>query len=322
MGACNRGDEGMAMRIRIGKRAIFFTIIAISLAAVIMLAFVIGAEYRLRNKMFVIETRVDTLNSFVHDIEKDLERGLSISSFRSLLSVIEYTIENGTYSEDLQEDFKDALINSSVRGVYMPTMENSSFTDWTDKIKIQAAKLDILTNLSVSSVYIYQDNPWTTKVNILLEMNITDKRNTAQWKKQKNITTEISIEGFEDPVYAINSLGRVVNTVDKSPYSSFSNEANYRHHINESYYINSTTGPSFLMRLEGNLGNSTAGIESIVNLQKFIDQGLTIYTKSGVDYIYFGNGSMSSCQINETAVQMPWHRLDTTHLSVYDAMCV
>ena len=304
------------------KKAIFFTVIAISLSAVVMLAFVIGAEYRLRNKMFVIETRVDTLNSFVHDIERDLDRGLSISGFRSVLSVVDYIVENGTFSPDLQIDFRDALINGTVRGKTMSTMENSSFSDWINKIDSQAEKIDIDINFSVSSVYIYQDNPWTAKINIGLDMYVTDKKNTATWSKLKNITTEISIEGFEDPTYALNSFGRVVNTVDKTPYASFSDDDDYRDHINESYYINSTTGPSFLMRLEGNLGNSTeAGIESLVNLQKFIDQGITIFTKSGVDYIYFGNQTISSCQVNETAVKMPWHRLDTPHLFVYDVSC-
>ena len=54
------------------RKAVFFTIIAISLSAIIMLAFVIGAEYRLSNKMFVIDTRVDTINSFISDLNTDL----------------------------------------------------------------------------------------------------------------------------------------------------------------------------------------------------------------------------------------------------------
>ena len=78
----------------------------------------------------------------------------------------------------------------------------------------------------------------------------------------------------------------------------------------------SSNGPSYLMRLEGNLSNSPYGIESFVNLDDFENVG--IHTNSGiscVDYMYFSNNQTSAHRIKG----MPdWFYLDDDHLSEYN----
>ena len=80
------------------------------------------------------------------------------------------------------------------------------------------------------------------------------------------------------------------------------------------YYISHDDSPSFLMRLEGNLGNSTYGIESLVNLEEFQQQGLAIKDRSIVDYIYFGTKSTINYRVNNTP---SWFKIDGGHLDTY-----
>jgi hypothetical protein len=68
------------------------------------------------------------------------------------------------------------------------------------------------------------------------------------------------------------------------------------------------------MRLEGNLGNSSYGIESLVNLEKFQKQGLIIKDRSIVDYVYFGTQNTVNKRINNTP---DWFKIDEGHLDVY-----
>ena len=68
------------------------------------------------------------------------------------------------------------------------------------------------------------------------------------------------------------------------------------------------------MRFEGNLGNSTYGIESLVNLDEFQQQGLAIKDRSIVDYIYFGTKSTTNFRINNTP---EWFKIDQGHLEFY-----
>jgi hypothetical protein len=155
-------------------------------------------------------------------------------------------------------------------------------------------------------------------VSVNIDMDVKDKKQTSSWSINKDIKTNISIEGFEDPLYVINSFGRVTNTIRISPFEHFvigSNIDNLLTQINESYYITTNMSPTYLMRLEGNLASSEIGIESLVNLQEFIDQGLTIKDRSAVDYIYFGNQTTTNYRVNGTP---SWFKIDSDHISVYE----
>ena len=68
------------------------------------------------------------------------------------------------------------------------------------------------------------------------------------------------------------------------------------------------------MRLQGIISNSSTGIESLVNIKKFQDQGITAQDRSAVDYIYFGTQSTTNYRINGTPV---WFKLDSGHLETY-----
>ena len=141
------------------------------------------------------------------------------------------------------------------------------------------------------------------------------------------MSNKVSIVGFEDPLYVVNSKGRVTNAIMQTNITQFvvnGNVENLLKHMNKSYYIAHNDSPNFLMRLEGNLGNSSNGIESLVNLEKFQQQGLAIKDRSIVDYIYFGTKSTTNFRVNATP---EWFKIDGTlpapgpakgeHLDVY-----
>jgi hypothetical protein len=300
------------------KRGIIFTVAAIVLSVVIILSFTVYTEYRLKEKMNVIETRIITMNNFIKDIEQDLEKGIYISSFRALLSMSQYIASNGTFIDDPQGTFDELFINGTMdnQGAYL--MEESTFTDWIDRIQQQADKIDIIANFEVNEVTLSQEDPWHILVSANVDMDVQDKKQTSSWNINKDIKTNISIDGLEDPLYLVNSYGRLTNTIRSSPFENFvigSNIDNLLVQINESYYIATNMSPNFLMRLEGDLSSSEEGIESLVNLQEFIDQGISIKTRSTIDYIYFGNQTTTDYRVNGTPY---WFRLDSEHISVYE----
>ena len=71
---------------------------------------------------------------------------------------------------------------------------------------------------------------------------------------------------------------------------------------------------SEIAALEGDLSANENGIESLVYLPELSTQGISIKSKSVVDYIYFSTNNPPS----QTVIGMPsWFRLDDEHLSVY-----
>ena len=91
--------------------------------------------------------------------------------------------------------------------------------------------------------------------------------------------------------------------------------SNLKKHVENSYYINSSLAPGFLNRLQGKLSSNANGIESLVNLQKLSNQGITIKSKSVVDYIYFSENNPVSYPI---IGMQNWFRIDEAHLDIYD----
>ena len=315
MGPNNSRGKSMALN----KKSMFFTITAIALIALVVFSLTIYTSYRLRDKVMVTETRIYSMNSFIDDVEKDIERGLYISGFRALMSMEQYITDNGIFLYNVTSCFKEAFLNGTINNSQMGLMNESTFINWTQRIKEQAIKLDILVDFDINKVIIYQEDPWTVNIAIDLTLDVEDVKKTASWQRPLYITTNISIQGFEDPLYVINSYGRVTNTIIETNITDFigpNNETtNLKTHVNNSYYIESNTAPSFLMRLEGNLSNSSYGIESLVNLEKFQAQEVPIKSRSVVDYIYFGDQTT----INYHIMNMPpLFMLDYKHLARYE----
>ena len=294
------------------KKSIFYTIAAIALTAVIFVTYSTYTSNRLSERMDSIETRIDTLNFFVKDVEEDLVNGVYIAGFRSLLSFGQYVSTNGSYINNLDSSFKESFLNGTINGQQLSLMKDSTFTDWANRISIESGKTGVDFGFVINDIDLNHTDPWTVEIGIDVNLSINDNKNTSSWKRRRRLTAKIDITGFEDPLYIINSNGRVTNSITKTNITSFvvnGNVANLIQHMNYSYYIAHNDSPSFLMRLEGNLGNSTYGIESLVNLEEFQQQGIALKDRSIVDYIYFGTKSTTNFRINNTPT---WFRIDGT----------
>ena len=299
------------------KKGIFYTISAIALTMVIIVTYSAYTTFRLSDKMDVTGTRIETVNSFLKDVEKDINKGIFIAGFRTLLSFNQYITTNGTFLNNANERFKESFLNGTINNQQLTLMKDSTFTDWANKISAEAAKIDIQFNFTINDVMLNQTDPWTVSIGLNLSFDIRDKRNTSYWNRQRYLNSKISIIGFEDPLYIINGNGRVTNLIIKSNITNFvvsGDATNLMLHANNSYYMVHNDSPSFLMRLEGNLANSTFGIESLVNLDEFQQQGLTLKDRSVVDYIYFGSQSTVNYRINNTP---QWFKIDQNHLDAY-----
>ena len=301
----------------IKKRGIFYTIAAITLTFVIVLIYSTYTIYRLVDKLEVIETRIDTVNFFIKDVEKDIKKGAFIAGFRTLLSFNQYINTNGSFIDNVEDRFKESFLNGTINSTPLNLMVNSTFNDWANKIVAEAQKIDIVFNFTINNVSLRQKDPWSVTVGLNLTLFISDKINTSYWIRNVYLTSNIDIQGFEDPLYVVNSKGRVTNTITPSNITDFvigKDVSNLITHLNKSRYIVHSDAPDFLMRLSGNLGNSSNGIESLVNLDKFIVQDLEIKDRSSIDYIYFGTQNTVNHKINNTP---DWFEIDDGHLDTY-----
>jgi hypothetical protein len=220
---------------------------------------------------------------------------------------------------NLNNAFMEVFSSGTINSQQMAIMENNTFLNWTKKMKVEANKTDISLDFIINNVAISQASPWLVDISVDLKIDLKDKKSTASWDIDKVYTKRMNITGFVDPLYLVNNDGLVNNTIRKTPVSSFSTGLGT--HLLNSYYIEHTDAPSYLMRFENNLGSSPYGIESLVNSQKRVDKGLPALDRSAVDFIYFGTGITTNCKIQGMDISYPWFKLDSSHLSFYSATC-
>lgn len=301
----------------VGKKGMFFTLITILFIIILMFFITMKADYKLSQKTKVVGTRVNTMDNFIHDTELDMKRGLYISGFRAVLSLNEFVVSKGAYLEDTHFAFNESIMRGTINGEEMGLMNLFTFPDWIQRIQGKAQNFGLKISFSNQSIRLYQEDSWHIGIILNTTISLEDTANTALWERASSVTTMIDITNFEDPVYVVETYGRMTNPIKKTAfegsYVSGGNVGNLAIHAENSLYAENIDAPSFLMRFEGDFSSSPYGIESMINLEELDNVGLPVYERSSVDYVYWGSEA-SGYRI----LGMPeWFRLDENHLEKY-----
>jgi len=294
-----------------GKKGFIFSALALIMTSIIIFFLFTGQPNQSSSDTAVSATI--RLNSAINDLEKDIVRGLYITSFRTIIAQDETVTSRGQFLNNSQLSFNEGMINGTIEGFNASTLDNATFTDWLTKTKEIMRSRGILFSYNITNITDFQTS--YDYVSTSLEMNYTlsDYRKQRTFRRHINITVNIPVSGLDDPIYYIESLGRITSTIN------FTNNTNILYLVNQSAYQtayrNNNQSPDYLMRLEGNFSASPYGIESIVDGQRFLIQGITQYSgRSSIDAMYFSNRTETVVCINNTP---SWFRLDTARLGDY-----
>ena len=313
------------MRLNKDKKGIFFTMIGILLSALVLLTISYEYSYQSIYREEAVTYRVNSINNDMKSIANDLPREIYIGGFRTLLGMQNYIDENGRFFNNSKEAFKEIFLTGVYQNKSINIVGNSSLNDWKNRIINEMRTDGINTVINVTNIKVYQDNPWSIKVNITAFISLNDNELSVTLNKTVKSSNSISIIGLEDPIFTIYSYGRINREIQRSNITEFVHEDNTTGLITEledKLYIHSTTAPNYLMRLEGNLSNSTYGIESLVNITELTNVGLPAKEKSVVDYVYYSNRTTQDLCINNSKADpdLPsWFRLDKNdnHVEIY-----
>ncbi len=321
------------------KKGVFFTFMAILVVSVLVLAFSSDVYVTSKNKIPVVKSRVKTADNYLRNLETSyLETSLYTSSHNALNSIILYIVNQTNFlidENDLNLKFEEILLNGSINGENINTKYNIKLMDENTFIHrledIEEMSQDVLhitTRFDKDNInaIIFQSNdtgPWQVGIN--LTMNYSVNAGIALWNKTKTISIVISILGFDDPLYLVNS--GYSHPIKETPFNdtewnvSTLNKhianATYRHESNES---NESTehSPSYLMRFYNNTSPSLCcGIESMIN--ETLSDGRY---KSYVDYCFWSDecDDYGHKLYNITDITTPAYpfKLDAYHVGQYN----
>ncbi|MFH1682198.1 MAG: hypothetical protein ABIA37_00220 [Candidatus Woesearchaeota archaeon] len=302
----------------LGKKGVFFTFVALTFLTLLIVSASVLNTYEMREKSFAIETKVNSMDNFIVDVEEDIQRAAYISGFRSFVSMYEYTLTKGEYIDDVDSAFDELFLEGTLNGNVSTLLINNTFTNWTTEIQEQAAEIGINITFVINDITVSQDDPWKIRIDLDLTLQIQDFQGVASWSKPEQLTSYVEIEGFGDPIYIIETNGLVENKIRPSPFTTFvsgTDVTNLLNHTYEGYYINDGDAPNYLQRLEGNVKTGSAqGIESLVDLAEFSSKGVPTQDKSIVDHLYFEDKKNEGNHILGTPA---WFKIDNNHKHLY-----
>lgn len=304
------------------KKAIFYMFTVIVFLGIMSIIMYTYQSYSIRDKQESIEIRLVAMNDFINDFNNDVHRSTKISATRALIALEDYVSTNEEYfgsPDDFNNAFKELFYEGTINGVNYSLMDDSSFSDYETKVSDNAKSIGLNFLINVTKIQLVQEDPWNVQVIINAHIKLNDTSKLAYWDFNGTFVTSVPIDGLRDPIYSINTNGRLQNTIRKSnvTFVNGTDTSGLIEHIADGYYAENIDAPSFIMRFYNNLSSSQYGIESIVSIPNINDQGLPVDENSPViDYKYFsGDYTANACDIEN----MPsWFKLETADLNNYN----
>jgi len=261
---------------QIGKKAFFFTFLAMVLLTIFIVVFTYKPIDMPGTTIYSEQAQIRVLNEFSIDV-KDvfLPRALWAST-REAINKLNAEVKNGPI-DDFEFRMTELITEGKYMGVPVPEMENKTLYNYSNKMEQLAWRnFRIRTNISFYTVRVYQENPWSFSVSV--ENNILNNMSGITYNLNGIIYANISIEGFDDPLFAANGLARKIVQTQPAKW----NESTIIQQIQDGTFRYADSAPSFIMRMENTIGPSQCcGIVSLMN-SSFPDVPL-----SYVDYNYF-----------------------------------
>jgi len=316
-------------------RGILFSFISIFLTlALLSIITIYSTLTSYKYKRIGVQSRIESLQNFYQNLIRDGEKALRVISRRAMSAAVSYVITNGEGLNDSISSLRELILNGSIEGEKQPLMENSTLLDWKNSMEAISLSEGFKLSSSIENIEIKAYDSFNLLISFNFSVNITDLKGTAKISKKEKIESLVSIEGFEDPLYPLNTRGLATNVIEKSKYwgkYSSSNLTMLQEALSNSWYHPSLYGASFLDRLEGKYFvdpskprvSEVIGLESFVNKDELQTYGVDVYfERTNIDYLYFSGGSYSVYKIsgmpesfrldNETSIN------NLGHLQIYN----
>lgn len=300
------------------KKGFIYSFVVLLFIVLFISSFFFSSKVSLREKAYTESLVIKNLDNKLNYVQSDISRGIYIVGLRTLLAMNDIISETGNYIDNLDIVFNEIFFNGTYLNENIDIMNNTNFYEFKENLQeaLKNDKIDI--NITSNEIYLSMSSPW--HVNVLLNLTIyfSDLINTASWENVFLISSDISIYELNDPIYVVSTNGFFINQIRRSNITDFvigNNVDNLIYHMENLLYVHSPRAPNYLMRLEGNFSSHEMGIESLINYDKFVFQGLPYRERSAVDFIYFSNHLINN---QSNILGMPaWFLLDEESSNIY-----
>lgn len=281
----------MAHRRRLGKRAIFFTLMAIGLVTILTFFFVLNLRGQAPHAKKIVSTRMDVANDLVVSFSTSfVPLAVRTTAVDAVTGLIDYMSSSGKFITNASGNLTSIMLTGNISPSTRIINDNETLVYKLDSFVNKSREvLYILFNYTLNDLKVVQDNR-TGAYRIAVEVNLSYLANNslAVWNMTHTYTIDFDIMGFKDPLYMVATGGRFNNTINRTSNDSWTFD-HFKKHMQQGTYKREPLAPSFLQRFENKtIGSSCCGIESIFYNATLYPPYIT-RNLSYVDYCFFTN---------------------------------
>ncbi|MFH1107321.1 MAG: hypothetical protein V1787_05495 [Candidatus Micrarchaeota archaeon] len=277
-----------------------------------------------KDEATVLKIRGDEIGNYAESIALDVPRILDMTSKRALIAALNYIDVNGTTLDDAKLRVEELMLNRTIYGSNSSFMTSSSLSDWAERMEAIGLLYALQTNVSVLWLDVLPHDSFALNISLRIGVNITDAIGSVRIRRVYEEYELLPLEGFEDPLYPLNTNGFIKRTIAEAD-GTVSGPAAVDNATLNKWYMPSEDGPSFLDRMEGRVFLSqryadmspyTIGLEGFVSLPEISAAGITVDTnKTVVDHLYFNSTHYDAWPVEDSA--LGWMKLDDAHAALY-----
>lgn len=163
----------------------------------------IGSNVRMKSGLY-----------FLDSVNEDFERAVEIVGRRSVTACINHVIKEGKPLNSSEDSIIELFENKTLNGTASDIMDCSIY-DWVNRSEDVAKKRGFILEREIKSVSVSMEDPWNVMFSVDFYVKLEDKEKLFSYEKNVTKNVPVLIEGLEDPLYILNTEGKVARKIKK-----------------------------------------------------------------------------------------------------------
>jgi len=163
----------------------------------------IGSNLRLKSGLY-----------FLDSVNEDFDRAVEIVGRRCLTACINHVINEGEGIDSAEDSLMELFENKTLNGDPSDFVDYSIY-EWLNKSDQVADTRGFVLEREIRDVDISMTDPWNVMFTLDLRMKLRDRENLFYYEKNISKDVPVSIRGLEDPLYVLNTGGKVTRKVER-----------------------------------------------------------------------------------------------------------
>lgn len=163
----------------------------------------IGSNLRLKSGLY-----------FLDSVNEDFDRAVEIVGRRCLTACINHVINEGDGLDSAEDSLLELFENKTLNGNPSDFVDYSIY-EWLNKSDQIAETRGFVLEREIRNVDVSMTDPWNVMFTLDLRMKLGDKENLFYYEKNVTKYVPVSIRGLEDPLYVLNTGGKVSRKVER-----------------------------------------------------------------------------------------------------------